>query len=130
MNHDEHNIPQPHRQVAGIRRYRSKSQRPCDLCRARKVLCNIPDPTRPCQLCDRTGRDCTFVGNPNKKPRDSRTRRLDSDGGGTPIVVPQPEQALAQDAGVYETLRMPDGEKTSGLKDTLLTYFRNPIFRY
>lgn len=70
------------------------------------------------------------MGNPNKKPRDSRTRRLDSDGGGTPIVVPQPEQALAQDAGVYETLRMPDGEKTSGLKDTLLTYFRNPIFRY
>ncbi|EWG44722.1 hypothetical protein FVEG_15710 [Fusarium verticillioides 7600] len=109
MSHDEH----PHRQVAGIRRYRSKSQRPCDLCRARKVLCNIPDPTRPCQLCDRTGRDCTFVGNPNKKPRDSRTRRLDSDGGGgTPIVVPQP---LAQDVGVYEALRMPDEIQSAGI---------------
>ncbi|KAK2688964.1 hypothetical protein QWA68_012548 [Fusarium oxysporum] len=119
MNHDEHNIPHPHRQVAGIRRYRSKSQRPCDLCRARKVLCNIPDPTRPCQLCDRTGRDCTFVGNPNKKPRDSRTRRLDSDGGGTPIVVPQPEQALAQNAGVYETLRMPDEVQSSGIEPGL-----------
>ncbi|KAG5809379.1 hypothetical protein H9Q74_002805 [Fusarium xylarioides] len=105
MNHDEH----PHRQVAGIRRYRSKSQRPCDLCRARKVLCNIPDPTRPCQLCDRTGRDCTFVGNPNKKPRDSRTRR---EGGGTPIVVPQ--QVLAQDVGVYGALRMPDEIQSSG----------------
>lgn len=107
MNHDEH----PHRQVAGIRRYRSKSQRPCDLCRARKVLCNIPDPTRPCQLCDRTGRDCTFVGNPNKKPRDNRTRRLNSEGGGTPIVVPQVEQGLMQNVGGYEALSMPDGEK-------------------
>lgn len=48
------------------------------------------------------------MGNPNKKPRDSRTRRLDSEGGGgTPTVVPQP---LAQDVGVYEALRMPDGE--------------------
>lgn len=47
--------------AAGTRRYRSKAQRPCDLCRARKVLCNIPDPARPCQLCDRTGRPCTFL---------------------------------------------------------------------
>ncbi|KIL89195.1 hypothetical protein FAVG1_07589 [Fusarium avenaceum] len=59
------------RQVAGVRRYRSKSQRPCDLCRARKVLCNIPDPTRPCQLCERTGRHCTFVGIPNKKQKEN-----------------------------------------------------------
>ncbi|CAJ0553229.1 Ff.00g117410.m01.CDS01 [Fusarium sp. VM40] len=63
------------RQVAGVRRYRSKSQRPCDLCRARKVLCNIPDPTRPCQLCERTGRHCTFVGNPNKKQRENGIAR-------------------------------------------------------
>ncbi len=75
------------------------------------MLCNIPDPTRPCQLCDRTGRDCTFVGNPNKKPRDNRTRRLNSEVGGTPIVVPQPEQGLMQNVGGYEVLSMPDGEK-------------------
>jgi Zn(2)-Cys(6) binuclear cluster domain-containing protein len=53
--------------VAGTRRYRSKAQRPCDLCRARKVLCNIPDPSQPCQLCTRIGRNCTFVGNPGKR---------------------------------------------------------------
>lgn len=63
------------RQVAGVRRYRSKSQRPCDLCRARKVLCNIPDPTRPCQLCERTGRHCTFVGYPNKKQKENGLTR-------------------------------------------------------
>ncbi|KAK1594611.1 fungal-specific transcription factor domain-containing protein [Colletotrichum navitas] len=50
--------------VAGTRRYRSKAQRPCDLCRARKALCNIPDPLQPCHLCKRIGRECTFVSNP------------------------------------------------------------------
>ncbi|KAF3801874.1 hypothetical protein GCG54_00015096 [Colletotrichum gloeosporioides] len=55
--------------VAGTRRYRSKAQRPCDLCRARKALCNIPDPLQPCQLCKRIGRECTFVGNPGRRPK-------------------------------------------------------------
>ncbi|KAL3961212.1 hypothetical protein ACCO45_002735 [Purpureocillium lilacinum] len=55
--------------AAGTRRYRSKSQRPCDLCRARKVLCNIPDPAKPCQLCHRTRRPCTFVAVTSKKQR-------------------------------------------------------------
>src|SRR5688572_8178540 len=58
-----------HRALAGSRRYRSKAQRPCDVCRSRKVLCNIPDPSRPCQLCERIGRRCTFVGNPSKRQR-------------------------------------------------------------
>ncbi|KAM0543612.1 hypothetical protein ACHAPJ_012199 [Fusarium lateritium] len=79
------------RQVAGIRRYRSKSQRPCDLCRARKVLCNIPDPTRPCQLCERTGRQCTFIGNPNKKQRDGNFPRQNS---GDPPRVPARDQVV------------------------------------
>ncbi|RSL74400.1 hypothetical protein CEP53_000253 [Fusarium sp. AF-6] len=78
--------PQPNtRAVAGSRRYRSKSQRPCDLCRARKVLCNIPEPGQPCQLCERTSRLCTFVGNPGKKQRERASR---AQSGGTPPVVP------------------------------------------
>lgn len=56
------------RAAAGIRRYRSKAQRPCDLCRARKALCNIPDPSKPCQLCDRTGRPCTFLVGTRRRP--------------------------------------------------------------
>lgn len=53
--------------VAGTRRYRSKAQRPCDVCRARKVLCNIPDSSRPCQLCERIGRKCTFIGKTRRR---------------------------------------------------------------
>ncbi|PNY23683.1 Transcriptional activator protein DAL81 [Tolypocladium capitatum] len=72
------------RTAAGTRRYRSKSQRPCDLCRARKVLCNIPDPSKPCQLCDRTGRPCTFITDASKKPKKlstlNGTRSLQLDG--------------------------------------------------
>lgn len=73
------------RAVAGARRYRSKSQRPCDLCRARKVLCNIPNPGEPCQLCERTGRQCTFIGSPGKKRE--RTPRARS-GDTPPVVLP------------------------------------------
>ncbi|KAF6795005.1 fungal specific transcription factor domain-containing protein [Colletotrichum sojae] len=62
----------PDHTAAGARRYRSKAQRPCDLCRARKALCNIPDPLQPCQLCRRIGRECTFVGSPGRRQRGRR----------------------------------------------------------
>ncbi|KAJ6445271.1 fungal specific transcription factor domain-containingprotein [Purpureocillium lavendulum] len=62
-------LEQGNETAAGTRRYRSKSQRPCDLCRARKVLCNIPDPSQPCQLCHRTKRPCTFVATTSKKQK-------------------------------------------------------------
>ncbi|KAG8670368.1 hypothetical protein FPOAC1_009776 [Fusarium poae] len=94
MDYSQGQSNQNTRQAAGTRRYRSKSQRPCDLCRARKVLCNIPDPTRPCQLCDRIGRECTFVGNPNKKPRDSRVRRR-----AEAEVLPSPSAMFAAQTG-------------------------------
>ncbi|KND86653.1 Transcriptional activator protein DAL81 [Tolypocladium ophioglossoides CBS 100239] len=81
------------RTAAGTRRYRSKSQRPCDLCRARKVLCNIPDPSKPCQLCDRTGRSCTFVTDANKKPKTSSTLS------GTPSL--QLEGIITDSSGLY-----------------------------
>lgn len=66
--------------AAGSRRYRSKAQRPCDLCRARKALCNIPDPTRPCQLCDRTGRPCTFLAGTRSRPMRSSPSSHSADG--------------------------------------------------
>lgn len=67
------------RTAAGARRYRSKAERPCDLCRARKVLCNIPDPTKPCQLCDRTSRPCTFTVGTGKQLRMNGRRNLSRD---------------------------------------------------
>ncbi|XWW93060.1 hypothetical protein V2A60_000988 [Cordyceps javanica] len=66
--------------AAGSRRYRSKAQRPCDLCRARKALCNIPDPEKPCQLCDRTGRPCTFVTGTRSRPTRSSPGHHSADG--------------------------------------------------
>ena len=61
--------------VTNVRKYRSKLQRPCDLCRSRKVHCSIPYPSQPCTLCERTKRSCTFVEKTNrksnkKKPKD------------------------------------------------------------
>lgn len=86
--------------VAGTRRYRSKSQRPCDLCRARKVLCNIPKPGQPCQLCERTGRQCTFTGNPGKKQKERASRAQSGDTlpvalpGKDPVTFPDDMQGL------------------------------------
>jgi hypothetical protein len=56
--------------VVGTRKYRSKTQRPCDLCRARKVHCHIQHMSKPCQLCQRTGRACTFLAKPSRKTRE------------------------------------------------------------
>jgi hypothetical protein len=35
-------------------------------------LCNIPSPGKPCQLCTRLGRQCTFVRNPNKRQKEGQ----------------------------------------------------------
>ncbi|KAI2719901.1 transcriptional regulator family: Fungal Specific TF [Penicillium roqueforti] len=60
--------------VTNARKYRSKVQRPCDLCRSRKVHCNIPYPSQPCTLCERTRRSCTFVEKTNRKPSKKKTK--------------------------------------------------------
>jgi len=51
------------------RRYRSKQQRPCDLCRQRKTQCKIPDSGGACELCDKLSHSCTFVLQPLSKKR-------------------------------------------------------------
>ena len=59
------------------RAYRSKKQRPCDICRSRRVQCKslqLPDGSRDtslCQMCVKLGLNCTFVqGPPRKRCRD------------------------------------------------------------
>ena len=98
------------RPVAGTRRYRSKSQRPCDLCRTRKVLCNIPEPAKPCQLCEQTGRKCTFLRNPGRKQRE-RARGAQ---GGTPspVVLPDSDQVVFLDK-IQESGQLLDGRNSS-----------------
>ena len=67
------------------RRYRSKQQRPCDLCRQRKTQCKIPESGGACELCDRLAHSCTFVLQPLSKKR------------GRP---PEPQSDSAQQSGI------------------------------
>ncbi len=50
----------------GARAYKSRKNRPCDFCRARKSACRIAV-APPCFLCRTSGRDCTFVQSPPKR---------------------------------------------------------------
>lgn len=46
------------------RRYMSKSQRACDLCRSRKSACRVDNVGSRCRLCASLGRQCTFDSGP------------------------------------------------------------------
>lgn len=48
----------------GIRPFRSRKQRPCDLCRKRRSRCAIPEQGSACIECLQTGKPCTFLDNP------------------------------------------------------------------
>lgn len=51
------------------RRYRSKKQRPCDLCRSRKIQCKWQENERACEPCMRSRRQCTSLLEPLKRKR-------------------------------------------------------------
>lgn len=55
------------------RPYRSKRQRPCDVCRRRKHACHF-DNQPPCTVCQELGTDCTFNEPPTKRRRQTRLR--------------------------------------------------------
>lgn len=46
------------------RRYRSKKQRPCDVCRSRKIQCKLHGTEVVCDNCKKLGRRCTYVLGP------------------------------------------------------------------
>lgn len=50
------------------RKPRSRRNRPCDLCRSRKVACKLLAQP-PCELCAAKGRQCTFVEAPGPRRR-------------------------------------------------------------
>jgi hypothetical protein len=56
------------------RRYMSKSQRACDLCRSRKSACRTDRVGLPCRLCSSLGRPCTFDSGPLHRPARSSKR--------------------------------------------------------
>ncbi|KAH8806111.1 fungal-specific transcription factor domain-containing protein [Xylogone sp. PMI_703] len=51
------------------RKYRSKRQRPCDLCRKRKTQCKILKVNSACELCIKLNRECTFIFQPQRRDR-------------------------------------------------------------
>lgn len=57
------------------RPYRSKRQRPCDVCRRRKHACRLDGPP-PCTICRLLKTNCTFDQPPVKRRR--RTTRVDA----------------------------------------------------
>ena len=59
--------PPPNTRYEG-RRYMSKSQRACDLCRSRKSACRTDRAGLPCRLCSSLGRQCTFDSGPVQRP--------------------------------------------------------------
>ena len=91
------------------RKYRSKRQRPCDLCRQRKTQCKIPGSGGACELCDKLGHNCTFVLQPLSKerwrppetqshPAQQRVTQSDFDGyNGDPMAI---------DVGSYENTEL------------------------
>ncbi|OAA66690.1 Transcription factor [Niveomyces insectorum RCEF 264] len=50
------------------RPYRSKKQRPCDVCRRRKHACSL-EGKPPCRICRSLGTACTFNNPPHQRPR-------------------------------------------------------------
>lgn len=52
----------------GPRPYKSRKNRPCDFCRARKAACKI-EVSAPCTLCESYGRQCTFLNRPQERKR-------------------------------------------------------------
>lgn len=53
------------------RHYRSRKQKPCDLCRERKACC-VRGQGGDCLLCSKRGRRCTFISKPLKRHYPSR----------------------------------------------------------
>ncbi|KAH7024848.1 uncharacterized protein B0I36DRAFT_250687 [Microdochium trichocladiopsis] len=54
------------------RRYRSKKQRPCDLCRTRKIQCKLQSQETVCELCRRLSRQCSYVLGPARRREQPR----------------------------------------------------------
>ena len=82
-----------------MRKYMSKRQRPCDLCRSKRSACRI-DASPPCRLCQLSGLDCTFV-----EAARPRKQYLDSSSGATAAYSPT---AMTMDNTNSESSAIPE----------------------
>jgi hypothetical protein len=53
---------------SSARKYRSRKEKPCDLCRRRRVCC-VRDAEGDCALCSRRSIPCTFSSEPSPRKR-------------------------------------------------------------
>lgn len=67
MNNTTRELVQAQAPEHSGRAYRSKKQRPCDLCRTRKIQCKLRAERADCELCQRLERQCTFVLGPVRR---------------------------------------------------------------
>jgi Fungal Zn(2)-Cys(6) binuclear cluster domain len=86
------------------RRYMSKSQRACDLCRVRKSACRTDRHEVSCRLCTAQGSQCTFNSGPIRKsgrsfPRDDGRHQLE---GGTANTAVSEHATNSNAAGLIE----------------------------
>lgn len=81
-------------ELHGGRQHRSRKNRPCDLCRVRKVACKIQT-TPPCDLCISKGQQCTF----EKAPGPRKRRRLDGELRDESSIISNPQATFAYGRG-------------------------------
>lgn len=80
------------------RKYRSKKQRPCDLCRSRKTYCKIQESESRCENCKKLDRRCTFVLEPLKRTGQNRTI-TDHPGPTNPGTLPEDDIQMGPPLG-------------------------------
>lgn len=61
------------------RRYRSKKQRPCDVCRSRKIQCKLHGNEVVCEMCKKLGRRCTYILGPLTRKHRGSSANGDND---------------------------------------------------
>lgn len=87
------------RSIRQARKYRSKKQRPCDLCRTRKIQCKLQVDKAECEHCQKLSRQCTFVLQPLKRSYRSATHQIRNDG--SQIRVAAEEDNLYTDVNAF-----------------------------
>ncbi|KAH8690613.1 fungal-specific transcription factor domain-containing protein [Talaromyces proteolyticus] len=86
------------------RQYRSRKQKPCDLCRKRRICCIREPGSHSCSLCRTRNIDCTYVSSPPVRLRTPKERMRRSHVGNTTPTSPATESPSMQGRARIEEL--------------------------
>lgn len=73
----------------GVRPFRSRKHRPCDLCRKRRSRCAIPEQGSACIECLQTGKACTFLDQPVDRKEQAKKRQRSAQNASPPAAQVQ-----------------------------------------